>query len=81
MEPVLGDVVIVNYEGQYDKETGTVFHGTGIATLDNGATYEGSFRNGLFHGKGKFKWTNNVVFEGNNRINVHSSPDLRHLLL
>ena len=50
--------------GEFDEETGTLFHGAGSAILDNGCTYEGSFKNGLFHGKGKFAWTDNVTFEG-----------------
>lgn len=64
LEPVLTEVVIVNYDGDYDEETGTNFHGVGIAVLDNGNSYEGSFRTGLFHGTGTFTWTSGVKYEG-----------------
>jgi hypothetical protein len=63
IEPLLGEVVIVNYEGDYhpDKKT---FHGQASATLDNLCKYEGNFCNGMFHGKGTFLWTDGVKFDG-----------------
>ncbi len=63
IEPVLSDVVITSYEGDYDDDTGE-FHGMGYAKLDNECQYEGKFKNGKFHGKGKFTWANGVVYEG-----------------
>jgi hypothetical protein len=36
----------------------------GLATLDNGCKYEGTFRNGLMHGVGTFTWADKVEYEG-----------------
>ena len=37
---------------------------SGIETLDNGDVYEGSFKNGLKHGKGTLTTRNNRSYEG-----------------
>jgi hypothetical protein len=63
VEPVLGEVVIVTYEGEYSSD-GRLFHGTASAVLDNRCKYDGSFRTGMFHGQGVFQWPSGVKFEG-----------------
>lgn len=63
VEPIISEVVIVEYEGGKNKTDGS-FHGKGKATLDNGCTYKGSFSNGLFNGKGRFTWNEGVIYEG-----------------
>ena len=40
------------------------YHGQGFATMDNQATYDGLFENGMMHGKGIFTWPNGVFFDG-----------------
>ena len=32
--------------------------------MDNDNTYEGSFSKGMMHGKGTYKWSNGVIYEG-----------------
>eukprot|EP00597_Dinobryon_sp_UTEXLB2267_P012910 CAMPEP_0170112662 /NCGR_PEP_ID=MMETSP0020_2-20130122/9312_1 /TAXON_ID=98059 /ORGANISM="Dinobryon sp., Strain UTEXLB2267" /LENGTH=831 /DNA_ID=CAMNT_0010338641 /DNA_START=18 /DNA_END=2513 /DNA_ORIENTATION=- len=63
MESALGEVIIISYEGEYDKKTGT-YHGNGTANLDNNSSYVGKFKHGLFHGKGRFSWPDGVIYEG-----------------
>ena len=31
----------------------------------NGNQYEGNFSNGMFHGKGVFKWKTGITYSGN----------------
>ena len=38
--------------------------GTGAALLDNSSQYNGKFRYGLFHGKGRFTWPDGVSYDG-----------------
>lgn len=63
IEPSLGEVIIVSYDGGSNSESGS-YEGNGTAVLDNDCKYEGEFRNGMFHGKGIFTWPRGVKFEG-----------------
>lgn len=63
LESNLNEVVVTNFEGDYDEDTGE-YVGFGTIKLDNDCTYEGQFLNGMFHGKGKFSWPDGVVYEG-----------------
>jgi hypothetical protein len=62
MEPSLCSVVVTSYEGSLDING--CYSEYGIAVMDNDSVYEGYFRNGFFHGKGKFTWPNKVTFSG-----------------
>ncbi len=63
LESNLNEVVIVNYDGEQDEITGQ-YTGLAVAKLDNDCIYEGNFVKGLFHGKGKFTWSDGVIYEG-----------------
>ncbi|RYG98470.1 hypothetical protein EON65_51375 [archaeon] len=69
LESNLIDVVVTNYDGDYDEETGE-YSGQAIAKLDNETQYEGVFQKGLFHGKGKFTWSDGVTYEGEFKLNA-----------
>lgn len=75
LEAILNEVVIVNYDGEYDDDMGE-YTGMAVAKLDNECTYEGNFLKGMFHGKGKFTWSDGVTYEGDfyrNRIQGQGS--------
>ena len=40
-------------------------NGVGTKTYSNGNKYQGSFKNGKRHGKGKFIWASGALYEGN----------------
>lgn len=63
IEPSLGEVIIVSYDGEFGADSGS-YEGSGTAVMDNDCKYEGQFRNGMFHGKGVFTWPRGVRFEG-----------------
>lgn len=69
LESNLTDIVVSNYEGDYDEETGE-YTGQAVAKLDNETQYEGVFQKGLFHGKGKFTWSDGVSYEGEFKLNA-----------
>lgn len=47
-----------------------LFEGDGKAVYQGGNTYEGQFRQGLMHGKGKYTWVKeNVTYEGDFKDN------------
>ncbi len=62
IEPVLADVLVVSYEGGRD-DAGRM-SGKGSCTIDNGCTYDGGFKDGLFSGDGVFVWSDGTTYEG-----------------
>jgi|LauGreSBDMM110SN_4_FD.fasta_scaffold739305_1 hypothetical protein len=49
LEPSLCDLIVASFDGDLiDGKYG----GYGSLVLDHGNTYDGEFKNGLFHGKG-----------------------------
>jgi hypothetical protein len=68
LETALTEVVITSYEGEYDEDTGEC-SGQATAKLDNGCLYEGFFKCGMLHGRGKFTWPDGVVYEGDLHYN------------
>lgn len=63
IEPLLCEVIVISYDGQVDDKTDQ-YNGMGVAIMDNQCSYEGYFKGGFFHGKGKFTWADGVSFEG-----------------
>ena len=63
LEPQLGEVCIVSYEGEYDEDTGR-YEGEAQISFDNGASYTGSLHEGLMHGKGTYLWSHGVKYQG-----------------
>lgn len=58
---------LLRYEGEKVKG---LFEGNGEVLYQGGNTYEGEFRQGLMHGRGKYTWVNeNVTYEGDFRDN------------
>ena len=51
---------ILNQNGQQEL----VKHGKGMQVWQDGARYEGDWRNGMAQGKGKFNHANGDVYEG-----------------
>lgn len=41
------------------------YHGPGLATLDNGSSYEGEFDFGIPHGTGTLTWPDGITYETN----------------
>ena len=39
--------------------------GKGRYEMNNGAIYEGEYKEGIREGKGKYQWSNGITFEGN----------------
>lgn len=75
LEPILCEVVIESYEGDYADETDFdqitkepikfgCYHGFGNAILKNGCTYEGQFYQGIFHGNGVLTWSDGTIYDG-----------------
>jgi hypothetical protein len=42
-----------------------VIHGYGVLTYGSGNIYEGNYANGKRNGKGKFKYTDGRILDGN----------------
>lgn len=60
-------LLLSRYEGEKVKG---LFEGGGEVLYQGGNTYEGEFRQGLMHGRGKYTWVKeNVTYEGDFRDN------------
>lgn len=62
LESSLTGVFVSDYDGNMSPVG--LYEGNGTATLDNGVTYEGGFRNGLMHGDGKLCWSDGTTYTG-----------------
>ena len=56
-----------SYSGEYED---SLYSGEGVAQFVGGNVYEGTFLAGRMHGKGKYRWTTDVEYEGDFRDNV-----------
>eukprot|EP00727_Mastigamoeba_balamuthi_P004180 m51a1_g1376 hypothetical protein (1390) ;mRNA; r:435518-441159 len=63
MNPALKDIATWRFEAFTlpDEESGTY---AGRSWFRNGATYTGEFRGGTMHGRGAYRWPDNVRYEG-----------------
>ncbi|XP_076007979.1 radial spoke head 10 homolog B [Genypterus blacodes] len=59
--PKLFQVKIKRYEGE---SSDGLYHGKGVAHLQDGHVYQGTFSQGYMHGSGIFKWADGVKYEG-----------------
>ncbi|KAJ7984684.1 hypothetical protein DPEC_G00357310, partial [Dallia pectoralis] len=65
--PFLPNVIVQRYEGgKYLKQ----FHGEGVAYLDGGHVYKGTFSNGFMQGHGVYTWADGVKYEGEFARNI-----------
>ncbi|CAF0786054.1 unnamed protein product, partial [Didymodactylos carnosus] len=67
-EPVLPNLIVLNYEGTREKG---LFEGYGRASYVGGHTYEGNWVEGMMNGQGRYEWSDGVVYMGqivNNQI-------------
>lgn len=53
-------VLTKSHDGIYYK----CLEGTGTITMNNGNSYEGNFVNGMFEGKGSFRWSSGITYCG-----------------
>jgi len=60
--PHLACTIIASYDGE--RGVMDEFSGYGKAVFIGGNIYEGTFSNGVMHGRGLYKWTNGTQFEG-----------------
>ena len=61
LEPQLCSTIVQSYEGELDDSN--IYCGKGELKSVDGS-YEGMFLNGVFHGKGSYRWANDVTYEG-----------------
>ena len=60
-------MIVESYVGEYED---SLYSGEGVAQFVGGNVYEGAFLAGRMHGKGKYRWTTGVQYEGDFRDNV-----------
>jgi hypothetical protein len=62
LEPELARLIVTAYEGERD-ELGR-FDGQGAATFESGATYAGTFAQGMMDGTGTYAWPDGTTYAG-----------------
>ena len=68
LDPVLVDVITLEYEGEKDAEGHQ--HGQGSSKFVGGHEYVGEYVQNRMHGKGKYTWADGTVYEGDFVHNV-----------
>lgn len=88
MESTMTELIVTSYEGEYNERefdddkyhavVGTL-HGHGVAKVDNGCVYDGTFESGLMHGHGILTWSDGTTYNGDFHLGqVSPLPLIRH---